>query len=53
VAVRGSGVEVQGSGILSSMVWANAFLVVPEDVTELPAGTEVEVQMLDWPGIVF
>jgi molybdopterin molybdotransferase len=53
VAVRGSGVEVQGSGILSSMVWANALLVVPEDVTELPAGTEVEVQMLDWPGIVF
>jgi molybdopterin molybdotransferase len=53
VTVRGSGVEVQGSGILSSMVWANAFLVVVEDVTDLPAGTEVDVQMLDWPGVVF
>lgn len=53
VTVRGSGVDVQGSGILSSMIWANALLVVPEDIKEIPAGTVVEVQMLDWPGTVF
>jgi molybdopterin biosynthesis enzyme len=41
------------AGILSSMVWANAFLVVPEEVTYIPAGVEVEAQMLDWPEAVF
>ena len=46
VTTRGSGVTVQGSGILTSMVWANCFVVVPEEVTFLPAGSEVEVQLL-------
>lgn len=46
VTTRGSGVTVQGSGILSSLVWANALLIVPEDVTYIPAGTTVEVEML-------
>jgi len=46
VTTRGSGVTVQGSGILSSLVWANALLIVPEDVTLIPAGSTVEVEML-------
>ncbi len=47
VTTRGSGVEIQGSGILSSMIWANCFLVVPEEVTFIPAGSEVDVEPLD------
>lgn len=53
VTTRGDTVVVQGSGILTSMVWANAFLVVPEGETFLPAGSLVEVEMLDWPETVF
>lgn len=53
VTTRGDTVTVQGSGILTSMVWANAFLVAPEGETFLPAGSQVEVEMLDWPEIVF
>lgn len=53
VTTRGSGVNVQGSGILSSLVWANGLVVVPEEVTFLPAGSAVEVWMLDWPEYVF
>jgi len=47
VTTRGSGVQVQGSGILTSMVWANGLVVVPEQVTNLPAGTSVKVWILD------
>lgn len=47
VTTRGSGVQVQGSGILTSMVWANGLVVVPEQVTYLPAGALVEVWLLD------
>lgn len=47
VTTRGSGVQVQGSGILTSMVWANGLVVVPDNVTYLPAGTTVEVWILD------
>jgi molybdopterin molybdotransferase len=47
VTTRGSGVQVQGSGILTSMVWANGLVVVPENVTHLPTGTPVEVWILD------
>ena len=50
VTTRGSGVQVQGSGILSSLVWANALVVVPNEVTYIPAGTEVDVWLLDWRG---
>ncbi|RME47152.1 MAG: molybdopterin molybdenumtransferase MoeA [Caldilineae bacterium] len=50
VTTRGSGVQVQGSGILSSLVWANALVVVPNEVTFLPAGSPVEVWLLDWRG---
>ena len=47
VTTRGSGVKVQGSGILTSMVWANCLVVVPEAVTYLPAGAPIEVWPLD------
>ncbi|RME97348.1 MAG: molybdopterin molybdenumtransferase MoeA [Chloroflexi bacterium] len=47
VTTRGSGVNIQGSGILSSMVWANGLAVIPENVTYLPAGHSIEVWILD------
>lgn len=47
VTTKGSGVRVQGSGILSSLVWANAFAVVPEDVTHIPAGELIDVELLE------
>lgn len=47
VTTRGSGVQVQGSGILTSLVWANCLVVVPEQVTHLPRGAQVEVWILD------
>jgi molybdopterin molybdotransferase len=50
VTTKGSGVRVQGSGILSSLVWANALVVVPNEVTLLPAGSQVDVWLLDWRG---
>ena len=41
----------QGSGILTSMVRANALLIVPEDADELPPGATVRAMLLDesWP----
>jgi molybdopterin molybdotransferase len=39
----------QGSGILTSMVLANALLVVPEGQFETPAGATVEAIVLDDP----
>ncbi len=53
VTTRGSGVRVQGSGILSSLVWADGLAVVPEEVTFLKAGSKIRVWMLDWPESVF
>jgi len=53
VTTRGSGVQVQGSGILSSLVWANALVVVPNEITFLAAGSQVEVWLLDWRGEKF
>jgi len=38
----------RGSGVLTSMVRANALLVVPEDVDQVKAGERLEAQMLDW-----
>lgn len=40
----------QGSGILSSMVKANALLVVPEGQVETPAGSQLLALVLDDPG---
>jgi molybdopterin molybdotransferase len=39
----------QGSGILTSMVLANALLVLPEGQFETPAGTSVQAIRLDDP----
>ncbi len=39
----------QGSGILTSMVLANALLVIPEGQHETPAGAEVRALVLDDP----
>jgi molybdopterin molybdotransferase len=51
LAVGDEGLEAtltgaQGSGVLSSCVAADGLAVVPPDVTELPAGAEVEVVLL-------
>ena len=37
----------QGSGILSSMVMANALAIIPEDWDSAPAGSRVQVLMLE------
>lgn len=37
----------QGSGILSSMSRANCFIVLPADTADVPAGTMVDVQLLE------
>jgi molybdopterin molybdotransferase len=47
VTTRGSGVQVQGSGILTSMVWANCLVVIPAQTTHLPAGATVKAWILD------
>jgi len=39
----------QGSGILTSMVKANALLVIPEGQFETPAGAQVTAILLDDP----
>jgi molybdopterin molybdotransferase len=39
----------QGSGVLTSMSKANGLAIVPEETLYLDEGTEVAVQMLDWP----
>jgi len=38
----------QGSGILSSMVQANGLAVIPEEWSDVSAGSRVKVMMLDW-----
>jgi molybdopterin molybdotransferase len=38
-----------GSGILTSMVRANALLIVPEGTTLVKTGERLRAQMLDWP----
>jgi molybdopterin molybdotransferase len=40
----------QGSGILTSMVLANALLVIPEGQFETPVGSAVDAILLDEPG---
>lgn len=43
----------QGSHLMTSLVAANALLVVPEGVTAVAAGTELTALMIDWPESVF
>jgi len=39
----------QGSGVLTSMSKANGLAIVPEGTYQVEAGSEIVVQMLDWP----
>lgn len=43
----------QGSHIMTSLVKANALVIVPEGVTEVAAGTALTALMIDWPENVF
>lgn len=43
----------QGSHMMTSLVKANALVVVPEGVTAVAAGTTLAALMIDWPGGVF
>ena len=42
----------QGSGVLTSMSKANGLAIVPEGTYQVEAGSEVVVQMLDWPEVI-
>ena len=37
----------QGSGILSSVTKANGLAIAPEEMTSVPAGTRLQVMLLD------
>lgn len=37
----------QKSGVLKSMVWADGFIIVPEETDEIKKGEKVQVQLLD------
>jgi molybdopterin molybdotransferase len=43
----------QGSHMMTSLVQANALLIVPEGVTTVAAGSVLQALMIDWPGDVF
>ncbi len=43
----------QGSHMLSSLVEANALVIVPEGVKHVSAGTSLKAMMIDWPQTVF
>ena len=52
LAVRNGRIEAtstgsQSSGVLRSMILAQGLMIFPADATELPAGTEVPVQVID------
>jgi molybdopterin biosynthesis enzyme len=38
---------------MTSLVKANALLIVPEGVQTVQAGEELEALMIDWPSYVF
>lgn len=41
----------QGSGVLTSMMYADGLMIVPEGMTHVEPGTELPVLMLHWPEI--
>lgn len=43
----------QGSGVMSTTVRANAYVVVPEGISSLAAGSRVSALMFDWGDEVF
>jgi molybdopterin biosynthesis enzyme len=38
---------------MTSLVKANALLIVPEGVQHVPAGTVLQAMMINWPATVF
>lgn len=58
VTRSGSGYEAtqtgdQGSHIMTSLVRANALLIVPEAVYTVVPGSQLTAWMLDWPEAIF
>ena len=43
----------QGSHLMTSLVQANALLIVPEGMREISAGTTLTALMIDWPAGIF
>ena len=43
----------QGSHVMTSMVKANALVIIPEGVTAVSPGDKLEAFMIDWPETVF
>lgn len=43
----------QGSHMMTSLVKANALLIVPEGVEYVPVGAKLQAMMLNWPETVF
>ncbi len=43
----------QGSHIMTSLVMANALLIVPEGLIQVNAGDKLQAWMVDWPEIIF
>ncbi len=43
----------QGSHVMTSLVQANALVIVPEGVRHVAAGGQLEAMMIDWPPSVF
>ena len=41
----------QGSGVLTSMAYANGLAIVPEEMPVAEDGARLKVQMLDWPEV--
>ena len=41
----------QGSGVLTSMAYANGLAIVPEELPVAKDGARLKVQMVDWPEI--
>lgn len=43
----------QGSHVLTSLVKANALVIIPEGIKKVAAGTALQAMMIDWPEVVF
>ncbi len=43
----------QGSHIMTALVQANALVIIPAGMGDLPAGAQLEAMMIDWPSTVF
>jgi molybdopterin molybdotransferase len=43
----------QGSHVMTSLVKANALMIIPEGVTTVSPGEQLQAMMIDWPETVF